>query len=56
MQVKQTGREGTIYLVDANLFADVEQFRLCLQCIQASMLNKVLTNHRDLVSFSVSVL
>lgn len=52
MTLTISGREGTIYLIDANLFADVEQFRQCLQCIEASMLNKILTNHKDLVSYN----
>lgn len=53
MTLTISGREGTIYLIDANLFADVEQFRLCLQCIEASMLSKILTNHKDLVSYNL---
>lgn len=49
MTLTISGREGTIYLVDASLFSKVEEFRLCLRCIESSMLNKILTNHRDLV-------
>lgn len=44
------GREGTIYLIDASIFEDVEQFRLCLDCIEADLLKSILINSRDLVS------
>lgn len=45
-----TGREGTIYLIDIAIFENVEQFRLCLDCIEADLLKNILTNARDLVS------
>lgn len=47
---KFTGREGTIYLIDATIFGDVEQFRECLDCIEADLLKNILINARDLVS------
>lgn len=47
---KFTGREGTIYLIDAAIFEDVEEFRLCLDCIEADLLKNILINSRDLVS------
>lgn len=54
-----TGREGTIYLIDAGKYANApdkniveneEQFRLCLECIEADLLKSILIHPRDLVS------
>lgn len=56
---KFTGREGTIYLIDAAKFVNdpeksivenEDQFRLCLECIEADMLKNILINAKDLVS------
>lgn len=46
------GREGTIYLIDADeaITGDSERFRLCLECIEADLLKTMLTNSRDMVS------
>lgn len=45
-----TGREGTIYLIDVTIFEDVEHFQVCLECIEADLLKRILINSRDLVS------
>lgn len=54
-----TGREGTIYLIDAGKYVNdpdksivenEEQFRLCLECIEADLLKSILINPKDLVS------
>lgn len=46
------GREGTIYLVDADpcITEDPETFNECLKCIEASLLNGIFSNDKDLVS------
>ncbi|XP_055309296.1 ATP-dependent DNA helicase 2 subunit 1 [Sitodiplosis mosellana] len=44
------GREGTIYLIDVAIMENVEQFQLCLDCIEADLLKRILINARDLVS------
>lgn len=45
------GREGTIYLIDADksITNDPEKFRLCLECIESDLLKNIMTNARDLV-------
>lgn len=50
-----TGRGGTIYLIDAAIFKNVEKeknthFLECLDCIEADLLKRILVNSRDLVS------
>lgn len=51
---KFTGREGTIYLIDAAIFANTEndrgQFLECLGCIEEDLLKNMLVNARDMVS------
>lgn len=44
-----TGRGSVIYLIDAHIDND-DQFRLCLDCIEADLLKNILINPRDLVS------
>lgn len=44
------GRDGIIYLVDAQNFSDVaDNFEEALKCIEAGLLNGVLMNNKDLV-------
>lgn len=45
------GRDGVIFLIDAddNLTGDSECFRKCLECIEAGMLNRIISNARDMV-------
>lgn len=45
-----TGREGTIYLIDAALFENSDDFGTCLECIENDLLKNILSNPRDLVS------
>lgn len=54
-----TGREGTIYLIDAakylnnpekSITENEEHFRMCLELIEADLLKGILQNSRDLVS------
>lgn len=54
-----TGRQGIIYLIDAGKYTNdpeksivqnTEQFRLCLDCIEADLLKNILINPKNLVS------
>lgn len=50
LEPKFSGRDGTIYLVDAQNFGlGEENFAVVLKCIEAGMLNGILMNDRDLV-------
>lgn len=46
------GREGTIYLIEANddLIQDADRFRQYLNCIEQDLLKNILINAQDLVS------
>lgn len=45
-----SGREATVYLVDAVLINEAENFRTCLECIESDLLKTILANSRSLVS------
>ncbi|XP_031625667.1 X-ray repair cross-complementing protein 6 [Contarinia nasturtii] len=49
-KVSFTGRDGTIYLIDADISKNEEHFFMCLSCIEEDLLKGILANSRDMVS------
>lgn len=46
------GRDGVIFLVDASksITGNPDKFHSCLSCIEAGMMNRIISSNRDLVS------
>lgn len=55
--IRFTGRNGLIFLVDAHedLTGTRDTFESCLECIEAVMLNRIISSAKDLVGFEIYI-
>lgn len=51
-----SGRDGVIFLIDAGLSGNSDNFRSCLECIVAVMKNRIIQSEKDLVSEPIKIM